>query len=154
GAAAFLVDDVEALDHAEVVAKLRVSAGPPALVEIADECGTAYRREHDVLAADYDVFRRITRAQREFVGRGRELLEHERAIEAHHARGVVHVGPGAAQPLAAVVLQETETLGLQDRERGIEDRLDLVRGEYLDRRVRVAHELPWKLLHGGHAAPL
>ena len=73
---ALLVDDVERADDADVVEEVGVVAGPPAAVDVGDECRPADGREDDVAVAERQALRRIAGVEPERRRRlGDELLD-------------------------------------------------------------------------------
>ncbi len=144
-AAAFLVDDVQALHEPQVVAHFFVGARPAAAVEIAAKGGSADRGKHDAVAADMQVMRRVSCAQVESVRRQRKLFADQGRIEANDLIGVVHVGAGAAHQVAACGLEEAHPLGGQYLEGRFDDRVDVVVAENLQRRIVVADGAPRQL---------
>ena len=143
-AAALLVDDVEAADHADVGLEVRGVAGPSAAIEVGHERRPADRAEDEVAVPEDEVRApgsaraarsatgRARRAPRPAPGRaGPGLPGHGRRPRARRARrrASKQIQRPAAEHLHADVSQ--------DRQRGAVDRLDLVRGQDLQRRVGV-----------------
>ncbi len=83
GPAAFLMNDVERLDQLDVVAHLRIGAGPPALVAVHHIGGAAHRREDEVAAADLEIAGGIARRQREGGRRLGQQFGNHRAVKTH-----------------------------------------------------------------------
>ena len=137
GTAGLLVDDVEALHQLQEVADFRVLARAPSVVEVVDEGGPANGSEDEVPAADAEVVIAVARAQREFAGDERELLPHQAPVDPHRAEVVHGLGAGSLQQLSASRFEEAHAAGFEDRERAVDDRLDLVGAQDLDGRVGV-----------------
>ena len=79
----------------------------------------------------------VARVQHEALGRMRELRFDELAPEPHHLRGLVHQRAGAAVHLARRDAADLEARFLQHAERGLQDALDLLGGQDLERRPRI-----------------
>ena len=83
GPAAFLVNDVERLDQLDVVAHLRIGAGPPALVAVHHIGGPPYRRENEIAPTDLEVPCRVARRKREFKWCFRQQFGNHHAVKSH-----------------------------------------------------------------------
>ena len=141
-ATTFLVHDVEALHESQEVAHFGVGAGSPAVVEITAECRATHRREDDIATANFQVVRGIARAQIESCRRQGQLFPDEPGVEAHHQAGVVNIGAGSPEGLAAAGVEKPHPLSFEYVERGLHDGLDLFCIENLDRRVRIHNGTP------------
>ena len=130
------MDRIEALAEADEVLEVAfVSLPPPA--RAVERIGRArHRSERDVSPADHEIAGRVARVQREFLRRQPDVGFDQRRIEPNPPRGRIDVGAGVAQHRARLVMQEVDADLLQDRERGLMDRFELVAGDEVERRER------------------
>ena len=95
------------------------------------------RAKGDMIAADDDVARGVSRMQREAFRREADFRFDERGIEAHPIRGGIDVRAGVFEERLGLVVQNVDADFLQNRQRGLMDRLR-VRLSRRDRRGRSA----------------
>ena len=152
-APAFLVDDVERTDDADVVDEVGEVAGAPATIDVRDERRPADRAEHEMAGAEDDVPFRVARVERELGRRGRDELLDLGGVEADVAGEAVHSGARPGKRVEHAIAQDLEADLGEDPERGPVDGLDLVLGQDLDRAERVGQPPPGELLDARGLAP-
>src|SRR5207244_8067836 len=116
------------------VAKGLEVAGSPAALEVADVRGAGDGAEVDHVVANVQMALGIARVQHEAQGRVHELRLDELAPEADHLRRFIDRGSGATIDLAGGGAADLESRLLEDPVGGLDDALDLLGGENLDRR--------------------
>ncbi len=129
--ATLLVDDVERLDQAQVVALLGERAGPSAAVEVRAERRAADRREHHMAVADHQVVGRVASAQRERRRRRGDRLDDHVGVEPDAI--LDHGAARCAQPFASARFEHPHPGVAKQPQRCIVDRLDLVGRQDLGR---------------------
>ena len=96
----------------------------PASARAVEGIGRAgHRAERDVTPADRELARRVARMEDEFLGREANARFDEGRIETHAPRGRIDVGAGVSEDRARLVVQEVDADFLQDRKRGLMDRI-------------------------------
>ena len=125
-ASAFLVENIEALDQAKIVAHLGIGSGAPPAVEIFDECGPADCGEHRVSSPEAHRFRRVSRDQRESLRRRSDPFFNEARVETYDLSRVVDRRPGAFKDRARLGGKDPHTNPRQDVERGAVQPFDLL----------------------------
>ena len=137
GAAALLVQDVERLDEAQVVAHLREGAIPAAAVVVHHIGGAADRGEDAVVASEGERARGIARGERKVRGDGGEPLGDQRRIEAHGLGG--DIGARAFVERARFRIENPHAEFRQHLQRRVMERRDMVGAENFDGRVGPDH---------------
>ena len=140
------LQDIEALHQPDVVLEIGEVARPAAAIEIAGIGRTAHRIEGDMVGAEGDGAFRIARAKREFSRRPGNKLHHECPVETDEFAG--HFGTGSLQMTPCLFRKEFDAEFLEHAQRRLVDRLEMVRGNDLDRRIGILQTAPRQLLYG------
>ena len=150
--AALLVDDVEGADEPHVVDEVGDVPGSASAVEVAHEGRAADGAEDEVVAAEQHVALRVPRVQRELARRQRDELLDLARVEPDVARRSIDPGAGPGERIEGAVAEHLEPDLGEDAQRRLMDRLDVVRGQDLDRPVRVHQPPPRQLADGDRLA--
>ena len=137
------------LDEVAVVGEV---AGATTALAVVHERWAGHEAEGHVTVADVQLLGGVARGERETLGRGGERAFDDGAIEFDGAARVVHVGTDRAQRGACSRRHQLDADLLEDAQRGEMDRLDLVRRQDLERRVRVDDARPGQLRQTSAAA--
>ncbi len=132
------MDDVEALRQLDQRDIIGVVAGAAAVHAVMNVGRTGDQAEGDVVVADLQGARRVARRQGEGRGHGLQRLQHDLARDARQAAVHLHHRAGLAEELAGGGALELDADLLQDSQRSVVDRLDLVLAQRRHRRQRVA----------------
>ncbi len=138
-AAALLVEDVEALDHTDVVAHLGEGSVALATVVVHDIGRPADRSENQVAPAKAERLGRIARLEREVSRHGSKPFGDHFRIEAYHV--VLHRSPSAGIEVARRRVQHLHPDLGQKAQRALVDRRHMVVAQHPDGVVGVA-DLP------------
>ena len=117
------MDRIETLPEADEVLIVALVAGPASARAVEGIGRARHRAERDVTPADRELARRVARMQDEFLGRKANARFDEGRIETHAPRGRIDVGAGLPEDRARLVVQEVDADLLQDRKRGLMDRI-------------------------------
>ena len=131
------VADVQALGEPEQIAVVGEVAGDPAALEVGDVRRAADHAEIDRIAADRDVALGIAGVQGEFFGCGADPLLHESGVEAYPRPVRIDVRASLPQDVPRLRQQEIDPDLGQHAQRGVVDRLDLIRREDLEGRIGI-----------------
>ena len=144
-AAAFLMQDVQALDQTDEITHLRIGALAPPLVQIGDEGRAADGGKDRTIIAQPQIACRIARMQREGGGRKFQLFLHQAAIQPGHLPGVIHLGTGLFQIAPGFGFENLDTDLFQDFQRCLMNGLNLVFAQHIGGRRVIADLMPWLL---------
>ena len=153
-AAAFLVQDIEALHQANEIAHFGVAAVAAAVFDVHDVSRAADRGKHRVAVADAEVPLRITRLQSERRrGQGDELLD-AIGVEEDARFGGIDCASGPGVKFARAAGQHQHADIAQDLQPGAMDLLHLVRAEQHVGSMPIAQLAPGWLGDGAAGAQL
>jgi hypothetical protein len=133
------VDAVEMLRQPDEVLIVAIVAGASPAFHVMHVGRPGDQREVDRVAAEMDFSRRVARGQR--VGRrhGLQRLGHQAAVEARRLRCVIDRGACFLEQRKCPGAHHLDAEILENVQRRLVDRLDLVCREQRHRRVGVAH---------------
>ena len=141
------VDGVQALGQAQEVAEIGLATRPPAALEIGAVGRARDAAEDDLVAADAEIVRGIARVEREALGRLFDRVLDHPTVEPHPLAAGLDQRPGRPIDVARLGQDDVHPNLLEDRERGLVDRLELVGRDRRGRRVGEPQATPGALDH-------
>jgi len=151
-ATTFLVDDVEGADDPHIVDEIGKVAGAPAAIEVADEGWATDGPEDEVRSPEADVALRVPGVQLELGRCGRDQRLDLTGIEPDVPGQPVDRRPGCPERVERAIAEDLDADLGEDPERGMVDRLDLVRRQHLEGSERIDEPTPWQQRETGRGA--
>ena len=151
------VADVEALGQADEVAEVGERSGPAPTIQARAIGRPAHGPEVDVVGAEGEIVLRIAGAGVNQRRRPGDRFRNQGPVEADAWTLAFHIRPGLAQDLAGLGQEEVHPDLLEHLHGGLMDRLDLLGGDDLHRRIGICEPAPrqlheGRLLAAAHAA--